>query len=96
MNSINSLLLLIGLSENEIKTVCERNKEVSSANFDPVFKNLQTLVNAGYPEDELNFIVYNSPMFLTYPLETLEEKIINLKSINLNFAEELKANPNLL
>lgn len=96
MATVHSLLEKIGLTKDEVNTIIEINPEVSSTEPEVIFNNLIAVSDAGFPDDELNWLCLNNPAFLSYKTKFLKNKIIAIKSKNPDFELALKNNPEIL
>ena len=96
MTLIYSLLNKLGLKETEIDSMMEINKELRECDPENVYSNLVLVSKAGFPDDELGWLAYNNPKFLTYSKETLKNKIDDVCNEFDDFEEALKENPNAI
>lgn len=96
MATIYSLLNKIGLTEDEVNTVIDLNPAVKNANPETVFNNLIAVSDAGFPDDELNWLCLNNANFLSYETSFLKNKIIAIKAKNPDFEFAIKNNPEIL
>ena len=96
MTLIYSLLNKLGLKEVEIDSMVSMNKELRDCDAEIVYSNLVLVSKAGFPDDELGWLAYNNPKFLTYTKEQLKDKIEEVLNENEDFEDALKENPNLL
>lgn len=93
---LHSLLNKIGLKNSEIDTMININKALQDTNPEIVFRNLIAVSDAGFPDDELNWLCYNNPSFLTLETKQLKNKIQEIKSKHPDFEFCLKENPDLI
>ncbi len=96
MATIHSLLSKIGLTEEEVNTIISINPEVKKTNPETIFNNLIAVSNAGFPDDELNWLCLNNPKFLSYETKFLKNKLIAIKAKNPDFEFAVKNNPEIL
>ena len=96
MALIYSLLNKIGLKNSEIDTMININKELRTCDPENVYNNLVDVSKAGFPDDELGWLAYNNPNFLTLTREELKEKIDIVNEDFEDFENAIKENPNLL
>ena len=96
MTLIYSLLNKIGLKDVEIDSMIEINKDLRTCEAEDVYNNLVIVSKAGFPDDELSWLAYNNPNFLTLDKEELKEKIDRVLVEYKDFEDALKENPNLI
>ena len=93
---IYSLLNKIGLNNLEIDTMININKELAKIDPEQVYTNLVMVSDAGFPDDDLRWLAYNNPTFLTLTTEELQQKIEEVNKNHKDFEDALKQNPNLI
>ena len=96
MTLIYSLLNKIGLKDIEIDSMIKINPELRTCNPELVYDNLVLVSKAGFPDDELRWLAYNNPSFLTLTEDKLKIKIEDVNDKFEDFEDAIKENPFLL
>lgn len=78
--------------QNEILAYVDNEKDIES-----LYEKIKFLTKTGVPQEGLEMIINENPLFLTTTLETVKNNINFLKNIKLeNIARTLEINPELL
>ena len=96
MATVHTLLEKIGLTKDEVNTIININPSVKKTEPETIFNNLIVVSDAGFPDDELNWLCLNNPAFLSYETKFLKNKIIAIKAKNPDFELAIKNKPEIL
>ena len=83
----------LGFENEDIENLLNICPALADIDFDFAFKNIYSVVQKGYPIEEIDSIIAVNPAFLTADNKTLEK---DLKAISGNIEEALKNDPFLI
>jgi len=71
--SVYSFLLKVGLDDEDIRFITSSYPELDTFDERKIIGNAKLVVDAGYPANELDFLILINPGFLISNTETLKE-----------------------
>ena len=96
MTQTYALLNKIGLKDVEIDSMININPDLRKCDAENIYENLVMVSKAGFPDDELSWLAYNNPKFLTLTKEELKQKIDLVNEKYEDFDDILKQNADLI
>lgn len=90
---LKNYLLKLGFSLDEIDELCSRAMGLGIIDSKRAFKNIALVVHYGYPEVDIDGLIFTNPAFLCNSPDDLN---MTLKSLDGDIEELLKANPFLI
>lgn len=83
----------LGFAELDIKLLTKMEPMLNKITYTYALANIALVVNKGYPQDDIDSLIYANPSFLVSLPETLA---INLNNISGDIEEQLKNDPFLI
>ncbi|MCQ2382090.1 MAG: hypothetical protein MJ054_02180 [Clostridia bacterium] len=83
----------VGFTDDEIEFLCIGYPELETLSAKQAFTNISILVQAGYPEDDIQTLIAMNPGFLLNEPAELAQKILTLGD---DIEESLKNDPSLI
>ena len=90
---LKSYLLKLGFIDDDIRELCNQVPGLEIIDSERAFKNIATVVAYGYPEIDIDSLIFSNPGFLCNDPDDLNE---TLKSLNGEIEDLLKSNPFLI
>lgn len=83
----------IGFEEEDIQFLCEGYPELESVSYKEAFTNILIVTKAGYPVDDIEFLIAMNPTFLWEDPVLLVKKVT---ALGVEIEDLLKDDPSLI
>ena len=83
----------LGLTPDDVKLILESAPEILDMTDDEIIKNIELVIDYGYPRNDIGTLVQVNPSFIISSYELLDDL---LRAIGDDLEEKLKDNPFLI
>ncbi len=83
-------------SDGEIKTLISISPTIEEASASELISNMNAVVEAGYPADDIGYLISTNPSFLSRNTEDLKSDLANIILEYGDLEQALKNDPDLI